>query len=483
MAQFPKSNRKVSASGISAPFRQQQVSTDVARSIQSLGTELQRTGMTINDIDQKIKDIERTRKASDARLQAQKIINKGVLDFNTDMKPENREKHYNSITEGIRGVINDQDDPLVKDQIGNELTEQADNVKLSLQIKAIDRDKYAAERNIEVSEQEWINSVDSGDRSVVQSARSMYLNSFIPYAKNSGMSSDDIKQNIRGVEKEVAKRHISNTSADDPEAAISLLESYEDIFNDTETAKLEGKIKTIASVREAEIDKAEKEMYDNNEKQVLTEYLKGSDAVNEDTLLKLLDNKDIRPEFVKTMVNNVNSVKKVNAITSALTYIEMQNKLNEVLDKGNKIDLDDIAKFRYDAIDANTTGGLKKSMLENILFETNDIFNSKISDELSKLFKDADPRSFFQKIQEWSFKYNDDDPESTMRIHRELMGRLKSNEDPEIAINESINNEFNRLILSDKHYPAEKIAVNPNTKERIYSYDNGTTWSSERKSD
>ena len=256
MAQFPKSQRKLSASGLGGQFRTRQPNTDVAKALQGAGDQLQRTGLTLQDIDDKITKISQARDSSDSRLKSQKIINDYTYKVNENTDPEAREGIYKSFSEDMRGVISDIKDPKVKADLTNEIEGDISDSILSFKIKELSADRTKSESNLAIQKQEYILASDSNDPQLILIAKKKYLKAMSEFKNLHNVSDEDIRQRKLDADKASASRIIDNATARNPQEAKLLLEDLAHNFNDKEVGKMNELINSAKTSAEYRFERA-----------------------------------------------------------------------------------------------------------------------------------------------------------------------------------------------------------------------------------
>lgn len=242
MAQFPTYNRRVSAPSISGTFQQRQVNTEYAKSIQSLGGSVDKFGTSLQEIDDKVTQIDRIRKAGEVRLSAQKAINQSIYDFNEDEDPNTWDSHIKTMEDNVNDIISSIDDPVVRDQVSNELLSQVNNTKFSLLNKSLSRKVSRIEDDIKVAENAYIMSADTNDIAVMNSAKKLYVDSLNDLYNTGNISKEKMAQSISEADRKRTIRAVNNAMVDSPETATQLLDDLSYNLSPEEEASLRTQI-------------------------------------------------------------------------------------------------------------------------------------------------------------------------------------------------------------------------------------------------
>ena len=481
MAQFPKYKRQVSARGMQAPFQQKQVNTDYAKSLQGMGTELQRTGQTLADIDNRVTQIKRDRMRSDAVLQNQMEINKGIVKHSEDRDPKNRQFHQDSLRSATDNVLSNIEDPAVRNELSSKLKLNTEQAIHSMMVTDIKRDFEKELENYEIMKQSSIFASNTLNPTIINRAKVDFDEEAYRIAAKHDKPVGWAENEILEADKERLQGFIyTQAKANFEDAKITIEDA--DIFSTEEKDGLYSKAKQIS---EREIKAAEEKLKKQqtvNEDDLLKQYLTDNESVSEDTVVKQMNAGVIRSKFAKSTIKMINSTKKWDAYTLGETYTEMINKWQDISDKGDKITLEEISDFRAYIMDLRAEGKLTRSDMSSVLSDTNDVFTSKLEGTVDKLYGKANPRSPWNTIKGWALKNNQTDKdESSMRIHKDFIDRLRKGEDAELAVNGAINTEFNKMIAEGAYYPNEIVVIKPGTQDVMFSYDSGATWVNKRK--
>lgn len=276
--------------------------------------------------------------------------------------------------------------------------------------------------------------------------------------------------------KDVTMSYLYTVADDNLETAQEEIDSGAYNLDYEEKDALEKYIK----VKRTENEVALKKTLKSNEDDVLTKYITGESVYTTDKVSSLLSQGMITTQFAKSMNQMITSVKRVDARTRDLAYIEVTNEMQKVLDMGNKITLEEMAKFRNYVMDKHANGLLSQASTQTVLADTNQMFNDLLNGEVNSIYKNANSGSIWETVKDWAGKNADDKDASAARMQTNIMSFLRDGDEPDLAVQKAYDIEYNNLLVSRVGKKQPQIIVNPDTGERLYSYDNGVTWKSSR---
>jgi hypothetical protein len=201
---------------------------------------------------------------------------------------------------------------------------------------------------------------------------------------------------------------------------------------------------------------------DNTESGLIDKYFKGE--LTRDEVNQLHLNKQISDGFAKTMMNNLNSLERINAKTNSKTF----NKIAEdMLDSSNKPE-----DIRNNLLAKNAVGELSDADFQ-ILYTFNQSITKETVDKampkrtwLQRLFNNGKDKGLRQEVITQMFK--------------EYAQRISQGDDPAKAVSEIISTHLDNHLAEEAKKPNRQYAINPETKQKIYSEDGGLTWRDDR---
>jgi len=260
MAQFPKYKRQVSARGMQAPFQQKQVNTDYAKSLQSMGTQLQHTGQTLASIDEKVTEIERSRKYTDALVKAEQSNNKFTLMHLEDQNQANSKGYQDGHREEINSLIAAEPDKVVRDKLSASLLPSVEKTIFSMQKLDIERNNDRVEDNADLLENEYVAASDTNNIVSILNSKEKFISALTELKDSGRITEERFMQRVWEADKASAARTIDNAIHRNQEEATNMLEDLGEYFNDVEKAGYTKKIndaKTAAEYQmEVEIEQA-----------------------------------------------------------------------------------------------------------------------------------------------------------------------------------------------------------------------------------
>jgi len=197
---------------------------------------------------------------------------------------------------------------------------------------------------------------------------------------------------------------------------------------------------------------------DQTESGLIDKYFKGE--LSRDEVKQLHFNNKISDGFAKTMINNLNSLERINAKTNSKTF----NKIAEdILDSSNKPE-----DIRNNLLAKNAVGELSDADFQ-ILYTFNQSITKETVDKampkrtwLQRLFNNGKDKGLRQEVITQMFK--------------EYAQRISQGDDPAKAVSEIISTHLDNHLAEEAKKPNRQYAVNPETKQKIYSEDGGLTW-------
>lgn len=201
---------------------------------------------------------------------------------------------------------------------------------------------------------------------------------------------------------------------------------------------------------------------DQTESDLIDKYFKG--GLTRDYVKQLHFNKKISDGFATTMMNNLNSLQKIGTKTNASTF----NKVAEdILDPSKKVE-----DIRKELLNKNAIGELTDSDFQTL----NTFFQSATKDTVDKAMP---KKTWLQRL----FNNGKDAglrQEIITDMFKQYMQRVNTGEDPAQAVSEITATHLDNHLAEQAQKPDRQYAVNPGTKQKIYSEDGGITWKDEK---
>jgi hypothetical protein len=172
----------------------------------------------------------------------------------------------------------------------------------------------------------------------------------------------------------------------------------------------------------------------------------------------------ISPRFAKAAIENIRSAKKVKAETNSTSF----NKLaGDILDPNKKEN-----DIRNELLTKSATGELSENDFQT-LYTFFQSANKEAVDKampkktwLERLFNNGKDKGLRQEVITGMFK--------------QYMQKVNNGSDPGKAASEVFNTHLDTHLAEEAQKPARQYATNPQTKQRLYSEDNGATWYDEK---
>ncbi|MEI6831314.1 MAG: hypothetical protein WCK61_01255 [Candidatus Omnitrophota bacterium] len=201
---------------------------------------------------------------------------------------------------------------------------------------------------------------------------------------------------------------------------------------------------------------------DQTESGLIDKYFQGQ--LTRDEVKQLHLNKKISDGFETTMLNNLNSLQKIGAKTNASTF----NKIAEdILNPSKKAE-----DIRNQLLGKNATGELTDNDFQilNTFYQvaTKETIEKAMPQKtwLQRLFNNGKDAGLKQEIITDMFK--------------QYMQRVNTGEDPARAVSEIMSIHLDNHLSEEAKKPNRQYAVNPGTKQKIYSEDGGIAWKDEK---
>ncbi|MDD5476877.1 MAG: hypothetical protein PHG87_01495 [Candidatus Omnitrophica bacterium] len=201
---------------------------------------------------------------------------------------------------------------------------------------------------------------------------------------------------------------------------------------------------------------------DQTESGLIDKYFKGE--LTRDEVKQLHFNKKISDGFATTMMNNLNSLQKIGAKTKASTFNDIAEMMVDTTKKP--------ADIRMKLLQKNATGELTDNDFQ-VLYT----FNQSVTKDT--VDKSLPKRTWLQRL----FNNGKDTglrQEVITDMFKQYMQRVNTGEDPARAVSEIISTHLDNHLAEEAKKPNRQYAVNPATKQKIYSEDGGLTWYDEK---
>jgi len=208
--------------------------------------------------------------------------------------------------------------------------------------------------------------------------------------------------------------------------------------------------------------------------ELLTSYINGEE-IDSQTLRNLMNEKKIDATFAEGLINKIENPKP-DTFSKDTAFIEFQNKMMDLQEKGDKASIGELAGFMSEVMKAHSQGLLDKADVERILKDRNEIIQKKLEGTAEDVMGKVQPKTLFERISFWSDEYADKKPEIKARMYRKLIDGMSQGKDGATVLRKVMDDEIELQMSNNLKAPDRQYAVNPETKKRIYSEDGGATW-------
>jgi len=260
-----------------------------------------------------------------------------------------------------------------------------------------------------------------------------------------------------------------------PEAAKAGLEQgkdgpYPDISEEFRTDSIV-KADAYDKKYKAEAEAKQKELINTNEDNIVTRMIDPQkEKPTEGEIVTMMNSENpeekISPRFAKAVIENIRSAKKYKKSNKVNTTF---NKLaGDILDPKNKKE----DEIRNELLSKNAVGELDDSDFQTLYTFFTGVKKDTVDKAMPKktwmerLFNNGKDKGLRQEVITGMFK--------------QYMQKVNNGDDPAKAVSEIINTHLDNHLAEEAKKPNRQYATNPQTKQRIYSEDNGTTWYDEK---
>ena len=214
------------------------------------------------------------------------------------------------------------------------------------------------------------------------------------------------------------------------------------------------------------------------ENELLGAYLNGED-ISVDSVKELMNQKKIDAGFADSMIKKLTD-HRPSPLSQDATYIEFQNRESELNNKGNKVTYAEVTKFLSDVMKAHANGLIDKDDTQRAIKNWGPKLAEGIEVSAEKVMEKVRPKKFLERISFWTDEYAEEKVEIKARMYRRLVDGLTQGQDGDVLLARIIDDEIDTKLSNNLKSPDRQYAVNPDTKQRLYSDDGGVTWFDEK---
>jgi hypothetical protein len=329
-----------------------------------------------------------------------------------------------------------------------------DNYALSLREKIIQHEATQWRENVK-------NTVESDtkqriiDASTIRDPKTlgMAIDGAIEVAKLYNSRFDETTRKLK--ESRIAEDMISSAvdnlfqSTKDFKQADALLFQVKDKVSSQVYNEKRNELFIKAKKAEKEAELAIIEAKNAREDELLSSHILRKD-ITKQLIESELGMKKINPEFAKSMIEDIESLKRIDAKSNSSTF----NKMVDIILAENKP-----KDVRIELLKENAKGEITDDELR-LLY----VFNENITKDTEE--KALPKKGFLQAISFWSDEYADDRVEVKAKMYKNYIQRITSGEAPEIAVKNTIL-AFKKMTI----YEIGQILSTPRGQVKVIGYD------------
>jgi len=253
MPTIPQIQRRVSPSATGA-FQLRQKDTQVASATNQLSGTIQQAAQAIQVIKEKADKIVDTRQMTQAMLDVQKLTSKFHVDMSENTDTANSKNIIEGYQNGVRELLGGVDNKRIKDELYGKATSMSLSAIGTEELRDVARNKDATNANYEASLSNLLHmSSLAGNEADLVEATSLHMDIFNDVADLNGWSAEQKEAQLRKVNSQVRKEHLSGLISKDPETALIAIESAEDLAP-TEKETLKDRAKKAIESRKTELE-------------------------------------------------------------------------------------------------------------------------------------------------------------------------------------------------------------------------------------
>lgn len=226
------------------------------------------------------------------------------------------------------------------------------------------------------------------------------------------------------------------------------------------------------------LEKESKKVQMRNENNLLTAYLNKED-IDPTNVTEMMNKQNITPKFAESFVKKLENPMP-DRISRDTEFIMLQNKSMALMNKGSKATTADILTHMAEVMQAHASGVLDKTDVNRMIKELNPVMDDQFEKLSDEAMAKANPKTWQEHISFWSDEYAQDRPEIKARMYRRMLDAAIAGKDLNNELTNVMDDEITLQLAENKAAPDRQFGTNPDTNQRIYSDDGGSTWFDEK---